>query len=114
MIPNHALKLGLVAMDRQLIEAERELRAFGLIHWANKLAAISDTAGPVSAKAVAVMKLFGGFGTLNDIAFSDEDAPMGMTGQEATMAYLRVINALHNAAQQSLQAEGPASGGSSA
>ena len=86
-------------IDHVLSEAARELRAFGLIHWADRLVVILESANSERLKASEVLKLFGGFGTLNDIAFSDGDAPPGMTGEEATTAYFTTINALYRAAK---------------
>lgn len=81
-------------------KAENDLFRLGLPFWANKLKTIRQSEGTPSIKAGAVLALYGGFGTLNDNAFSDNDAPPGMSGEEATRNYFNTINALHEAAKE--------------
>lgn len=83
----------------RLAATERKLQVLGLIHWANKLSEIAHSGDSEQIMAQKVLGLYGGFGTLNDIAFSDGEAANGMSGEEATQFYFASINALHNAAE---------------
>jgi hypothetical protein len=83
-----------------LASAEHEIRSLGLRVWADKLRTIAQSAESDRAKATKVLALYGGFGTLNDNAFSDGEAANGMSGEEATRMYMRSINALHKAATE--------------
>ena len=88
-------------MKETLINSIASLNEFGLTFWANKLElCLEKLSVSETETAQAVLKLYGGFGTLNDIAFSDEDAPNGMSGEQATKQYLAVINRLHQVAKQ--------------
>lgn len=88
-------------MEEELRRSIQELQNLGLEFWAKKLQeCLEQTSKSEKVMAKATLKLFGGFGTLNDIAFSDSDAPKGMSGEQATKQYFSVINNLHRVAKQ--------------
>jgi hypothetical protein len=82
-------------IEQCLLEAETFLNEFGAHFWAEKIQAIRVSDSQEDQKARATLKLFGGFGSLNDMAFSDEDAPLGLSGDEATRQWFHAINQLH-------------------
>ncbi len=87
-------------MDSELSHAVKTLRELGLSHWADKLAEIRESNDETAIKAEKVKSPYGGFGTINDNALSDEDAPTGMSGEEANKVYFDCINALYRAAEK--------------
>ncbi|MGI9318779.1 MAG: DUF6966 domain-containing protein [bacterium] len=88
-------------MKEILTDSIASLNELGLSFWVSKLElCLEKLAISESEAAQETLKLFGGFGTLNDIAFSDEDAPKGMSGEQATKRYFEVVNKLHQVAKQ--------------
>jgi len=88
-------------MNETLVNSIASFNKLGLVFWSGKLElCLEKTVISEIEAAKEVLKLYGGFGTLNDIAFSDEDAPKGMSGEQATKEYFTVINNLYQVAKQ--------------
>lgn len=85
------------ALNSQLAETAATLERYGFRHWSRKLMALRDALGSVSKTQMAseIAKLYGGFGTLMDLAVDPYMLPVGISEEEANKDLLGAINALY-------------------
>jgi hypothetical protein len=85
-------------LRRQLEETASTLAKYGFSFWASKLKAIvSSVAQRNKSEILAdISKLYGGFGTLMDLAVDPHSLPFGVTEEDANKELLHAINALYD------------------
>ena len=81
----------------QLTDTESTLTKYGFSFWANKLGAIKNTITQRDESEILtdISKLYGGFGTLMDLAVDPYLLPSGVTEDEANKDLSRSINDLY-------------------
>jgi len=91
------------SMKSQLSETAETLVRYGFAFWANKLNAIQQTSSEKSQHDVLleIARLYGGFGTLMDLAVDPYLLPAGISEDAANKDLLRSINALYEYVKRS-------------
>lgn len=85
-------------VSTNLEHASRILRKYGFEFWANKLDKVKSEVGIKSDDEVigSIKRMYGGFGTLMDLAVDPHDLPMGVGEEEGNKELIGSINALHH------------------
>lgn len=86
------------ALCDQLRATAKTLTLLGFPYWAGKLDAIRQSAEvlPYEQTVAAIASLFGGFGTLMDLAVDPSELPQGISEDVANLELLGAINALYD------------------
>jgi len=85
------------ALRNQLGETATTLERYGFAHWSKKLVVLRDKLGGVSRSQMLseIGKLYGGFGTLMDLAVDPSMLPTGISEDAANKEILHAVNALY-------------------
>jgi len=80
-----------------LEKTSQVLRKYGFDFWANKLDASKSEIGQKSETEIinSLKKLYGGFGTLMDLAVDPYELPKGVTEEAGNKELIGSINDLH-------------------
>lgn len=95
--------MSLNRIEDQLVKTAETLRKYNFGFWAEKLDQIRGQIINSSEEEVcsSINKLYGGFGTIMDLAVDPYELPDGITEDEGNRELLGAVNALHRVARES-------------